>query len=89
MSDKTMVLVGGPCDGRRVKIDGRPRIYYVPRVNRIDLSIRPLDAQEAAYVKEIAEEYVRVEDRVYAHSSVSHLNVVDILVNGYRNEIGQ
>lgn len=80
MTDKTMVLVGGPCDGRRVKIDGRPKIYYVPRVNRIDFSVRPRDS---------IEEYVRAEDRVYVHSSISHLNVVDLLVSGYRNEIGQ
>lgn len=89
MIDKVMVLVGGPCDGRRVKIDGRPKVYYVPRVNRLDFSITPRDPVEESCIKEIYEEYVRIENRVYAHSSVSHLDVVDLLVSGYRNEIGQ
>jgi len=88
MSD-VMILVAGPCDGRRVKIDGRPRVYYVPRVNRIDMKINPRDETEARYIKEIAEEYVRCESGVYMHESISHLDVVAVLTAGYRNEIGE
>lgn len=86
---ETMLLVGGPADGRRVVIDGRPKVYYVPRANRLDMSINPRDQTEETYISQIAEEYVRSERRVYLHSSVAHMDVVSMLVAGYRHEVGK
>lgn len=89
MADNLMVLVGGPCDGRRVQIDGRPKVYYVPRINRIDMSINPRDEMEARYIKDMAEEYIRRERGVYMHYSIDHMDVFDVLTQGYRSEIGK
>lgn len=86
---ETMLLVGGPADGRRVMIDGRPKVYYVPRVNRLDLSINPRDEMEAQHISRFAEEYIRAERQVYLHSSIAHMDVVEALVRGYRHEVEQ
>lgn len=84
-----MLLVGGPADGRRVKIDGRPKVYFVPRVNRLDMSISPRDEIEAVHISRVAEEYVRVDRQIYLHSSISNIDIIDALVAGYRFEIGK
>lgn len=89
LAAEPMLLVGGPADGRRVVIDGRPKAYYVPRVNRLDMSINPRDKMEATHIKRIAEEYIRSERGVYMHESISHMDVVEVLTAGYRNEISQ
>lgn len=86
---ETMLLVGGPADGRRVVIDGRPKVYYVPRLNRLDMSINPRNEMEATHIKQVAEEYIRSERGVYMHESISHMDVVEVLTTGYRNEISQ
>jgi len=87
---ETILLVGGPADGRRVMIDGRPKVYFVPRINRLDLSLDPDEnPMQAVHMSRIAEEYVRSERQVYLHSSISHMDVVEALVAGYRHEIGQ
>jgi len=87
---ETMLMIGGPMDGRRVQIDGRPKVYFVPRANRLDLNISPpRDEHESRYMKDVTEEYVRIEKGVYAHCSVAHLDVIDLLTSGYRCEIGK
>lgn len=89
MSD-VMLLVGGPCDGRRIKADGRPKVYYLPRTNRLDLSIEPPRyPEEAVYMAQVTEEYVRTYDNVYVHHSIRDLDVVGLLTAGYRCEIGK
>lgn len=85
---ETVLLVGGPADGRRIKTDGRSSIYYVPRINRIDPGINPRDPVEASYFETIAEEYRRKEFGVYMHNSICDLDVIDVLTAGYRCEIG-
>lgn len=47
------------------------------------------DEHEALYMRNVTEEYVRVGSKVYAHCSVSHLDVIDLLAGGYRCEIGK
>jgi hypothetical protein len=87
---ETMLMIGGPIDGMRVQIDGRPKVYFVVKANRLGLNISsPRDEQESRYMREVTEEYVRVEGRVYAHYSIAHLDVIDLLASGYRCEIGK
>lgn len=86
---EVMLLVGGPADGRRVKTDGRPKVYYLPKSNRLDLHLSVRDDYEASMFKEVGiEEYVLCESNVYMHSSISHMDVVAVLTSGYRCEIG-
>ena len=87
--DVVVVLVGGPADGRRVRVDGRPNVYFVPRANRLDMSISPRDEVEARFIADIADEYVRRGRNIYVHHSLLHLDEMDLLTAGYRPEIGK
>ena len=89
MENVVVVLVGGPADGRRVAVDGRPNVYFVPRVNRLDMSIRPREEAEAFFIADVADEYLRRGKNLYVHHSLSHLDEMDLLTSGYRPELGK
>ena len=84
---KTVLLVGGPADGRRVEMSHPTRLYYVAELTRQEVwfaeyPMTPIDPQGITQ-----HVYTWMFEGVMAHESLDNSTVTLIqLANGYRRE---